>query len=106
MATVTSEQHRRLSDAATEQLLHDLRALLGADRVLTGRDVRDQHGVDESFHPAAAPDAVVYPTSTEEAAAIVSVCARHGAPIVPFGAGTSLEGHVSALEGGVSVDMR
>ena len=74
--------------------------------MLTGRDVREQHGVDESFHPAAAPDAVVYPASTEEAAAIVGVCARHGAPLVPFGAGTSLEGHVSALQGGVSVDMR
>jgi D-lactate dehydrogenase (cytochrome) len=103
---MTSEQHRRLSAAATEQLLADLRALLGADRVLTGRDVRDQHGVDESFHPVAAPDAVVYPASTEEAAAIVGVCARHRAPIVPFGAGTSLEGHVSALQGGVCVDMR
>jgi D-lactate dehydrogenase (cytochrome) len=101
-----SVQHRRLSDAQTEELLDDLRVLLGADRVLTGNDVREQHGVDESFHPAAVPDAVVYPTSTEEAAAIVSVCARHRAPIVPFGAGTSLEGHVQALQGGVSVDMR
>jgi D-lactate dehydrogenase (cytochrome) len=98
--------HRRLSDAQTEQLLDDLRALLGADRVLTGNDIREQHAVDESFHPAAAPDAVVYPASTEEAAAIVGVCARHRAPIVPFGAGTSLEGHVQALHGGVSVDMR
>src|SRR6266545_766323 len=99
-------QHRRLSEAQTGQLLDDLSALLGADRVLTGIDVREQHGVDESFHPIAAPDAVVYPTSTEEAAAIVGVCARHNAPIVPFGAGTSLEGHVQALQGGVSVDMR
>jgi D-lactate dehydrogenase (cytochrome) len=98
--------HRRLSDAQTEQLLDDLRTLLGADRVLTGNDVREQHGVDESFHPAAAPDAVVYPTGTKEAAAIVGVCARHRAPIVPFGAGTSLEGHVQALLGGVSIDMR
>jgi D-lactate dehydrogenase (cytochrome) len=101
-----SAQHRRLSDAQTEDLLEDLTALLGADRVLTGRDVREQHGVDESFHPSAPPDAVLYPTSTEEAAAIVGVCARHRAPIVPFGAGTSLEGHVQALQGGVSVDMR
>ena len=87
-------------------MLDDLRTLVGADRVLTGRDVLEQHGVDESFHPAAAPDAVVYPTSTEEAAAIVGVCARHRTPLVPFGAGTSLEGHVAALQGGVSVDMR
>jgi len=99
-------QHRRLSEAQTEELLDDLHELLGADRVLTGHDVREQHGADESFHPTAAPDAVVYPASTEEAAAIVGVCARHRAPIVPFGAGTSLEGHVQALQGGVSVDMR
>src|SRR5262245_23310536 len=99
-------QHRRLSDAQTESLLEDLRALFGADRVLTGQDVLAQHAVDESFHPAAAPDAVVYPTSTEEAARIVGVAARHRAPLVPFGAGTSLEGHVQALQGGVSVDMR
>jgi D-lactate dehydrogenase (cytochrome) len=106
MAGVTSTQHRRLSEAATASVLDDLRALLGADRVLTGHDVREQHGVDESFHPAAAPDAVVHPASTEEAAAIVAVCARHRAPLVPFGAGTSLEGHVAALQGGISVDMR
>src|SRR5919197_3863934 len=99
-------QHRRLTDAQTDELLDDLRTLLGADRVLTGGDVLAQHGVDESFHAAAAPDAVVYPTATEEAAAIVGVCARHRAPIVPFGAGTSLEGHVHALQGGVSIDMR
>ena len=90
MTAATTEQRRRLSDAATEELLDDLRALLGAERVLIGRDVRDQHGVDESFHPAAAPDGVVYPTSTEEAAAIVGVCARHRAPIVPFGAATAM----------------
>jgi D-lactate dehydrogenase (cytochrome) len=106
VTAATTEQRRRLSDAATEKLLDDLREVLGADRVLTGRDVREQHGVDESFHPAAAPDAVVYPTSTDEAAAVVGVCARHRAPLVPFGAGTSLEGHVAALQGGISVDMR
>jgi D-lactate dehydrogenase (cytochrome) len=106
MAAPTTVQHRRLSDAQTARALDGLRDLLGADRVLTGRDVREQHGVDESFHPAAPPDAVVYPTSTEEAAAIVAICASHRAPLVPFGAGTSLEGHVAALQGGVSVDMR
>jgi D-lactate dehydrogenase (cytochrome) len=106
VTAVTSEQHRRLSDEQTGRLLDDLRALLGADRVLTGHDVLQQHGVDESFHPVAAPDAVVLPTATEEAAMIVGVCARHRAPIVPFGAGSSLEGHVQALQGGVSIDMR
>jgi D-lactate dehydrogenase (cytochrome) len=106
MTGAISTQRRRLSAADTVRVLDDLRVLLGADRVLTGEDVRAQHGVDESFHPEAAPDAVVYPASTEEAAAIVAVCARHRAPLVPFGAGTSLEGHVQALRGGVTVDMR
>lgn len=106
MAATSTIQRRRLTVDDTERLLDDLRELLGAERVLTGHDVREQHGVDESFHPAALPDAVVQPTSTEEAAAIVRVCARHGAPLVPFGAGTSLEGHVQAIQGGISVDMR
>ena len=80
--------------------------LLGADRVLIGDDVLSQHAHDESFHPEARPDAVVLPRSTEEAAAIVRVAAAHRLPLVPFGAGTSLEGHVAALAGGISVDMR
>jgi D-lactate dehydrogenase (cytochrome) len=106
MSIVIPAHERRLSEAQTARLIDDLRALLGADRVLTGNDVREQHGADESFHPVAAPDAVVFPVSTEEAAAIVGVCARHKAPIVPFGAGSSLEGHVQALRGGISIDMR
>src|ERR1700759_1351767 len=80
--------------------------LLGTDRVRTGADDLAQHGHDESFPPPASPDIVVWPRSTDEAAAIVGVAAAHRVPIVPFGAGTSLEGHVAALAGGLSVDMR
>jgi D-lactate dehydrogenase (cytochrome) len=80
--------------------------LLGGDRVGTGADILAQHGHDESFHPEARPDLVVWPRSTEEAAAIVRIALGHRLPLVPFGAGTSLEGHVAALSGGVSVDMR
>jgi D-lactate dehydrogenase (cytochrome) len=83
-----------------------LEDLLGAERVLTGADVLSQHAHDESFHPEAPPDMVVWPRSVQEAAAIVGVAAAHRLPIVPFGAGTSLEGHVAALAGGISVDMR
>jgi D-lactate dehydrogenase (cytochrome) len=96
----------RLSIEQTRALLADLATLLGPERVLTGHDVLHQHGTDESFHAAAPPDAVVAPRSTEEAVAIVNVCRAHGAPIVPFGAGTSLEGHIAARRGGVCVDMR
>jgi D-lactate dehydrogenase (cytochrome) len=80
--------------------------LLGGDRVGTGADILAQHGRDESFHPEARPDIVVWPRSTEEAAAIVRIALDHRLPLVPFGAGTSLEGHVAALSGGISVDMR
>ena len=84
--------------------IDELREALGADRVQTGEDVRRLHGTDSSFHPVAPPDAVVFPESVEDAVAIVRACARHGTPMVPFGAGSSLEGHVSALRGGVSID--
>jgi D-lactate dehydrogenase (cytochrome) len=96
----------RVTEDRVHSALDDLRDLLGADRVLTGDDVLAQHGADESWHPPAEPDAVVYPRSTDEAAAIVKACHGQGVPIIPFGAGTSLEGHVLAVRGGVSVDLR
>ncbi len=86
--------------------LRTLTDLLGADRVGTGTDVLAQHGRGESFHPEGRPDVVVWPRGVEEAAGIVRIAAEHRLPVVPFGAGTSLEGHVAALAGGISVDMR
>ena len=59
----------------------------------------------QSYHAAVAPDAVCFAESTEDVAAIVKACARHKTPIIPFGGGTSLEGHVSAPYGGVSLDV-
>ena len=82
-------------------VIDDLKSLLG-DRVSTAESVREHHSHGESWHPAGMPDAVVFPTTTEEVSAIVKVCARHGKPIVPFGMGSSLEGHVNAIRGGVS----
>ena len=96
----------RLPEAGVDEALGALRDALGSDRLLTGADVLSQHGHDESFHPEARPDAVVWPRSIDECAEIVRVAAAHRLPIVPFGAGTSLEGHVAALAGGISVDMR
>ncbi|MCG8467681.1 MAG: FAD-binding protein [Gemmatimonadetes bacterium] len=87
-----------------EAFFEELRAILG-DRMSTAEAIRQQHGEGESFHPNAAPDVVVFPRTTGEIAAVVRACAAYGAPIVPFGAGTSLEGHVQALEGGVSIAM-
>ncbi|MGX6447489.1 FAD-binding oxidoreductase [Patulibacter sp. S7RM1-6] len=89
----------------TAGALQALRDALGAERVLTGADELARHGRDESFHAPHAPDAVVVPRSTEEVALVVRTCRAHRVPVIPFGAGTSLEGHVAALHGGVSVDM-
>jgi D-lactate dehydrogenase (cytochrome) len=96
----------RVEEDAVTAVIAKLTEAFGEARVLTGNDVLRQHGTDESWHPPATPDAVVLPHTTEEAAEIVRACRDHKVPIVPFGAGTSLEGHVAALRGGISVDMR
>jgi D-lactate dehydrogenase (cytochrome) len=85
-------------------LIADLQALLG-DRCSTNRTQLEHHGHGESWHAPGQPDVVVFPVATEEVSEIVRAAARHRAPVVPFGAGSSLEGHVNAIAGGVSVDM-
>jgi D-lactate dehydrogenase (cytochrome) len=85
-------------------LLAELAALLG-ERLSTSAAVREHHSKDESYRDPAAPDAVAFPRTTEEVSAIVAACARHRSPIISFGAGTSLEGHVMAVRGGVCLDM-
>ncbi len=97
---------RRPTDASLADGRRELEQVLGPGRVATGDDDRSQHGHDESFHPEARPDLVVWPRDVAEASAIVRIAARHRLPLIPFGAGTSLEGHVAALAGGISVDMR
>lgn len=78
---------------------------LVGDRLSTGVSVREQHGQDLSYHPGYPPDAVVFATSTGEVSEIVKLCAAYKVPVIPFGAGTSLEGHLSALRGGISIDL-
>ncbi len=89
----------QLNDALTA-----LKNLLG-DRLTTAPAVREQHGKDISYHLADLPDAVAFAHSVGEVADIVKVCSRHGIPIIAFGTGTSLEGHISAPQGGLSVDV-
>jgi D-lactate dehydrogenase (cytochrome) len=106
MVTVDAGKLDRPPAASVDAARRALSDLLGEGRVGTGADVLAQHGHDESFHPEARPDLVVWPRSAEEAAAIVEIALEHHVPVVPFGAGTSLEGHVAALAGGISVDTR
>ncbi|MBS1171729.1 MAG: D-lactate dehydrogenase (acceptor: cytochrome) [Proteobacteria bacterium] len=85
-------------------LLETLAARFG-DGLAVGEAVRAHHGRDESSHPPALPDAVVFPHSTEEVAEIVGLCRAHGTPVIAFGAGSSVEGQVLATRGGVCIDL-
>ena len=87
-----------------QSVLSELKALLG-ERVSTSAAVREHHGKDESYFPYALPDAVAFVRSTEEVRDVVNICRRHRVPMIPFGVGTSLEGHILAIAGGVSIDL-
>ncbi len=90
--------------AARDPAIEALQALLG-ERLSTSAAVREHHGKDVSYHAAYPPEAVAFAQSTEEVAEIVKVCAAHGKPVIAYGTGTSLEGHVAALKGGVCIDL-
>jgi D-lactate dehydrogenase (cytochrome) len=92
------------SSFALDDAIHELSALLGA-RLATGNSIRDQHAHTLSWTAPQPPDAVAFARNADEVAAIVKICAAHAVPIIPFGTGTSLEGHVNAPQGGVCVDM-
>jgi D-lactate dehydrogenase (cytochrome) len=75
------------------------------ERATVARDVLEQHGRSEAYHGLLPPDVVVFPETTREVVEIVKLCADLRMPIVPFGAGTSLEGNTAAVEGGVTIDF-
>ncbi len=85
-------------------MLDTLKVRFG-DRVSTANAVREQHGRDESTYPVTPPDAVVFCESTEDVAAAVALAAAHAVPVIPFGIGSSLEGHLLAVQGGLSIDL-
>jgi len=95
-----TELRRPLPDA----FLASLRALFG-DRLSTSQAMREHHGRDESSYDPMLPDAVVFAHSTEEVAAAVALCNEYKVPVIPYGTGTSLEGHILALSGGLSIDL-
>jgi D-lactate dehydrogenase (cytochrome) len=93
-----------LSAPVREALVADLRALIG-DRATTNATQLEHHSHGESWHDHAPPDVVVFPTSSDEVSALLKAAARHHAPVIPFGIGSSLEGHVNAFSGGMSIDF-
>lgn len=92
------------NDTGIETVVGVLKQQFG-DRLQTGASVREQHGHTTTWIENQSPDAVVFPHSTQEVAEIVKICATHKVPVIPFGTGTSLEGHVNAPAGGISVDV-
>jgi D-lactate dehydrogenase (cytochrome) len=93
-----------VSNPNLTQAIADIRILLG-DRLSTAMIVREHHGKDQTWNPSAPPDAVAFVQSTEEVQAVVQSCAKHKIPVIPFGAGSSLEGHFTAPHGGISIDL-
>ncbi|MCU0986838.1 MAG: FAD-binding protein, partial [Acetobacteraceae bacterium] len=93
-----------LDPARRDGAVASLRGMFG-ERCSTATAVREQHGRDESWHAPAPPDAVVFAESVAEVQAVVRTCASHRVPVIPFGTGTSLEGHIAALRGGICLDL-
>ncbi|MCA0858403.1 FAD-binding oxidoreductase [Phaeobacter italicus] len=92
------------NEAGIAAAIDTLKARFG-DQLQTGQAIREQHGHTTTWITNQAPDAVVFPTSAAEVSEIVKTCAEHGVPVIPFGTGTSLEGHVNAPAGGICIDM-
>ena len=91
--------------AAIEAAVAELKRLFGA-RATDAAAIREHHSHGESYHAPAAPDVVCFPATTGDVAEILKISARFQVPVIPFGAGTSLEGHVHALRGGITIDLR
>ena len=104
LAQAAAEQSTR-NPAAIRKAVTELTAAFG-NRVVTSHAVREQHGNTVTWIANQPPDAVVYPQNTDEVQQIVRICAANGVAVIPFGVGTSLEGHVNAPIGGVSIDFR
>lgn len=84
-------------------VLDSLRDILG-DRLSTGQSILDIHSHDEAYASSHTPDAVAFPRNTDEVSAIIRICHQHQCPIIPYGVGTSLEGHIVPAEGGITID--
>ncbi len=95
----------RPSTSSVGAALAELAAVFG-NRLVTSEAVRAQHGNITTWSVDGIPDGVIFPQSTEDVQGAMRICARYGVPVIPFGAGSSLEGHLNAPLGGISFDMR
>jgi D-lactate dehydrogenase (cytochrome) len=98
------EQLKRPEPKALASALEQLAARFG-NRLITSQAVREQHAHTTTWLPSQPPDGVVMAQETADIQDTVRICAKHGVPVIAFGTGTSLEGHVAALEGGVCIDL-
>ncbi len=98
------EMGKPATDNGLATALAQLKTLFG-ERMSQSESVLTSHGKGEAWHAPQLPDAVCYPESTEEVAAIVRICAQWKVPVIPFGVGTSLEGQTQAPFGGISIDL-
>ncbi len=87
-----------------EAMIAELKLAFG-ERFSMANAVRDHHGKDESPYPSMLPDAVIFAESTQEVVHVVQLCNTYKIPLIPYGAGSSLEGHILAIEGGITIDM-
>jgi D-lactate dehydrogenase (cytochrome) len=101
--TTTTDTSRR-SRQAPALLIESLKTRFGS-ACSTGESVCNQHGRDESPYPTMAPDAVVFAQSTQDVVDAINLCAAHKVPVIPYGAGSSIEGHVLAIHGGITIDV-
>ncbi|MFJ8531016.1 FAD-binding oxidoreductase [Bacillus sp. NPDC094106] len=88
-----------------ERLVNDLKGVLPEERVVVNMTVRELHSKDESYHASSLPDVVVFPKTTEEVSKIMKLASQHQKSVVPFGVGSSLEGHVIPYEKGITIDF-
>ncbi|MHA6260888.1 FAD-binding oxidoreductase [Sporosarcina sp. CAU 1771] len=88
-----------------ENIVNSLKQILNDDQVSVNQTVKELHGRDESYHTPSLPDIVVFPKSTADVSEVMKLATEHQVPIIPFGLGTSLEGHIIPYEGGITIDF-
>jgi D-lactate dehydrogenase (cytochrome) len=105
MALVEAKQRTPQERKAADKVIGQLAAQFG-NRMVTSQAVREQHAHTTTWIPNQPPNAVVFPQNTDDVQRVVRLCAAERVPVIPFGAGTSLEGQINAPRGGVALDFR